>query len=131
MFRSCQLGQRKTNWTKPDITTGWNLYLCPNDLLLGRLTSRVPSGPFRATNNPNHRHEFVQKIVDAFWKKWTRDHFPSLIVQQKWHTAQRNLMVGDIVLIQVANQITGNWKLGRVSKIKPGSDGKVLEWWSI
>lgn len=34
-------------------------------------------------------------------------------------------MVGDIVLIQVANQITGNWKLGRVSKIMPGSDGRV------
>ena len=34
-------------------------YLCPNDLLLGRSTSRVPSGPFRETRNPNHRFEFV------------------------------------------------------------------------
>lgn len=100
-------------------------YLCPNDLLLGRSTSRVPSGPFRATANPNHRHEFVQQIVDAFWKKWTRDHFPSLIVQQKWHTDERNLAVGDIVLIQDSNQVRGNWKLGRVSKVKPGNDGKV------
>ena len=74
-------------------------YVCPNDLLLGRSTSRVPSGPFRETRNPNHRFEFVQQNVDAFWRKWIGDFFPSLIVQQKWHTKTRNVKVGDVVLI--------------------------------
>ena len=32
---------------------GDGAYLCPNDLLLGRSTSRVPSGPFQATATPN------------------------------------------------------------------------------
>ena len=32
---------------------------------------------------------------------------------------------GDIVLIQDSNQVRGNWKLGQVSKVKPGDDGKV------
>lgn len=41
-------------------------YLCPNDLLLGRSTSRVQSGPFRETSNPRHRYEFVQRIMDTF-----------------------------------------------------------------
>jgi len=50
--------------TTPDVGT----YLCPNDLLLGRATSRVPSGPFRETSNPHHRFEFVQSIVNYFWK---------------------------------------------------------------
>ena len=109
------------NPTSPDDGT----YLCPNDLLLGRATSRIPSGPFRETANPNHRHEFVQKIIDAFWKKWIRDHFPSFIVQRKWHTAQRDLMVGDVVLIQDSNQVRENWSLGKVAKAKPGNDGKV------
>lgn len=62
-------------------------YLCPNDLLLGRASPRVPSGPFKQTSNPKHRYEFVQRITDTFWRKWTRDFFPSLIVRQKWHTA--------------------------------------------
>ncbi|CAB4027198.1 uncharacterized protein LOC110248610 [Paramuricea clavata] len=88
------------NLTLPDNGT----YLCPNDLLLGRATSRIPSGPFLETANPNHRHKFVQKIIDTFWKKWIRDHFPSLI-EQKWHTAQRDLMVGDVVLIQDSNEV--------------------------
>jgi len=43
-------------------------YLCPNDLLLGRASLIVPQGPFRETNNPRHRVEFIQRIVDAFWK---------------------------------------------------------------
>ena len=82
--------------TSPDDGT----YLCPNDLLLGRATSRVPSRPFREPSNPRQRFEFVQNVVNYFWKKWTRDYFPSLLIQPKWHTAQRNLREGDVVLIQ-------------------------------
>ena len=107
--------------TSPDDGT----YLCPNDLLLGRATSRVPSGPFRDALNPRQRVEFVQNIVNYFWKKWTRDYFPSLLIQPKWHTAQRNLREGDIVLIQDANQIRGQWKLGIVVKAFPGGDRRV------
>ena len=44
-------------------------YLCPNDMLLGRSSSTVPQGPFQETNNPRHRAEFVQKIVDSFWRR--------------------------------------------------------------
>jgi len=100
-------------------------YLCPNDLLLGRSTSRVPSGPFIQTDNPRRRYEFIQKIVDNFWRRWTRDYFPSLIIQQKWHTTKRNLKKGDIVLIQDSNQIRGQWKLGKVSEVFAGEDGIV------
>lgn len=107
--------------TSPDDGT----YLCPNDLLLGRATSRVPSGPFRDALNPRQRVEFVQSIVNYFWKKWTRDYFPSLLIQPKWHTTQRNLREGDIVLIQDANQIRGQWKLGIVVKAFPGGDRRV------
>ncbi|XP_068756918.1 uncharacterized protein [Montipora capricornis] len=107
--------------TSPDDGT----YLCANDLLLGRATSRVPSGPFREPSNPRQRFEFVQNVVNYFWKKWTRDYFPSLLIQPKWHTAQRNLREGDVVLIQDTNQIRGQWKLGVVLKTFPGEDGRV------
>ena len=59
-------------------------YLCPNDLLLGRSTLRVPS----QTNNPQHRYEFLQKIVDNFRRRWTRDYFPSFIIKHNWHTTK-------------------------------------------
>ena len=78
------------------------VYLSPNDLLLGRSTSRVPSGPFRETTNPRH----------------------SLLIESKWHTAHRDVKVGDVVLIQDSN-LRGNWKLGKVITTKPSKDGRV------
>ena len=58
-------------------------YLCPTDMLLGRASSTVPQGPFRHTKNPRHRLEIVQRIVDSFWTRWTRDVFPSLLPMKK------------------------------------------------
>ena len=100
-------------------------YLCPNDLLLGRATSRVPSGPFDEKAYNRQRFTFVQTIISTFWKKWTRDYFPSLLITQKWHTSHRNMKTGDLVLIQDSNLIRGQWKLGKVSNTCPGTDGKV------
>ena len=113
-----QIGRHPTS---PDDGT----YLCPKDLLLEKATSRVPSGPFRETSDFPRIFEFVQSIVSYFWEKWTRDCLPSLLIQTKWHTAQRNLREGDVVLIQDANQIRGRLKLGTVLKAFSGGDGRV------
>ena len=85
-------------------------YLCPNDLLLGRSTSLVPSGSFAQTDNPRHRYEFIAKVADNFWRKWTRDYFPSLIIQQKWHTAKRNLktVISSSFKIQTRSEANGS-----------------------
>ena len=107
--------------TSPDDGT----YLCPNDLLLGRSRPRIPSGPFTETSSLRQRFEFVQGIINRFWKKWTVDYFPSLIVRQKWHISKRNVKEGDVVLIADSNAVRGQWKIARVSKTFPGKDGKV------
>ena len=100
-------------------------YLCPNGLLLGRATSRVPAGPFKECANNRQRFEFIQQVTDSFWKKMIRDFFPSLIVRQKWHVMKRNVMVGDVVMIQDRNAKRGEWKLGKVSSVFPDSTGIV------
>ena len=124
MYEAANLvNERPIGKTNMDIDDG--SYLCPNDLLLGRATSKIQAGPFDTKANAIKRFQFVQKIVDAFWIKWTRYYFPSLIIRGKWHTERRNLCVGDIVLIQDSNNVRGQWKQGRVSKVYPGLDGKV------
>ena len=101
-------------------------YLCPNDLLLGRSTNKISGGPFSSASNRYSRYKFVQKIISAFWVKWTRDFFPSLTIWPKWHTSRRSVKVGDIVLIQDSNQIRGNWKMARVTQANPSlRDGFV------
>ena len=82
-------------------------YLCPNDLLLGRATNDSPQGPFLDRCSHKHRIDFLQSVVQNFWKRWSRDVFPHLTIRKKWHLARRNLMVGDVVLIQDSNAIRG------------------------
>lgn len=100
-------------------------YLCPNDMLLGRASSTVSQGPFRHTKNPRHRVEFVQRIVDSFWTRWTRDVFPSLLPRKQWHAEKRNVRVDDFVIVQTSNAIRGTWNVGRVVSVYPGKDGRV------
>ncbi|XP_066016486.1 uncharacterized protein [Pocillopora verrucosa] len=100
-------------------------YLCPNDMLLGRATPEVPQGPFKDTRNLRKRVEFVQRIVDSFWKRWTRDVFPTLVPIKKWHVENRNVAVDDIVTVADQNAVRGKWAVGRVTKVHPGADGRV------
>ncbi|KAK3736377.1 hypothetical protein QZH41_006148 [Actinostola sp. cb2023] len=100
-------------------------YLCPNDLLLGRASAEVPQGPFKDTKNPRRRVEFIQKIVESFWKRWLRDVLPTLVPRKKWRNERRDVKVNDIVTVADSNAVRGNWKVGRILEVYPGSDGRV------
>jgi len=100
-------------------------YLCPNDLLLGRATAQIPQGPFKERTNYKHRFDFIQSIVSAFWKRWSREAFPNLVLRPKWHTERRNLMSGDVVWVQDSNDVRGKWKMASVKEPLISQDGRV------
>ena len=100
-------------------------YICPNDMLLGRASSQVPQGRFKETNDPRKRVEFVQRIVDSFWRPRTRDVFPSLFPRKKWNTTTRDVQVNDIVMVADNNAVRGKWTIGRVMKVYPGKDKRI------
>ena len=100
-------------------------YICPNDLIIGRASPNVPQGPFKDRQSLKHRFDFIQRLVNQFWKRWYRDVFPNLIIRQKWHVDERNIKVNDVVLIQDSNALRGNYKLGIVTQIMPSDDGRV------
>lgn len=89
-------------------------YLCFNDMLLGRATSEVPQGPFKDTRNPRRCVEFVQKIVDSFWKHWTRHVFPALVPRKEWHVENRNVQVNNVVTVADSIAVRGKWAVGRI-----------------
>ena len=108
MFEAAQIVNQRPigrNPTNPDDGS----YLCPNDLLLGRASPNVPQGPFQERTSQQFRFDYIQKVVESFWKKWTRDFFPGMIITQKWHVDRRNVQVGDVVLIQDSNAVRGKW----------------------
>ncbi|KAJ8038423.1 hypothetical protein HOLleu_15849 [Holothuria leucospilota] len=81
-------------------------------MLLGRASQEVPQGPFRETRNPKHRVEFVQKIVNSFWERWTRDVLSLLVPRRKWDANRRNVCVNDIVMLVDSSAVRGKWTVG-------------------
>lgn len=42
-------------------------------------------------------------IADRFWKRWTKEYLPCLINQSKWHGDNKQITVGDVVVIVAPN----------------------------
>lgn len=125
LFEVANLTNERPIGIKPGTDLDLGSYLCPNDLILGRTSINVPSGTWTNTINPKPRLEFIQNIVSNFWRRWQRDYFPTLVVRQKWHVSKRNVVPGDIVLLQDSNAIVGKWKLAQIAEATPSQDGKV------
>ena len=124
MFEAAQIVNQRPIGRKP---TGpeEGSYLSPNDLLLGRSTNHVPQGPFAESSSMKQRMQFLQEIVNRFWKQWSREVFPNMVIEPKWHTGKRDVQKGDVVLIQDSNTVRGEWKMGRVTQILESKDGRV------
>ena len=127
MFEVSNLMNSRPIGHKPGYDISSGSYLCPNDILLGRTNNSVPSGVWDENAMNDKRFDFMNRVVDTFWKKWQRDYFPSLIVRQKWHTKGRAVQVRDVVLIQDHNALRGQWRIGIVTRIAESSDGLVRD----
>ena len=124
MLEAAQLVNQRPIGVSPS-SSDIGTYLCPNDMLLGRVSAKIPQGPFKERSSNRYRFDFIQSIVAVFWKRWMREVFPSLIIQTKWHTEKRNLQEGDVVLVQDINVVRGEWKMALVTKANVSADGKV------
>ena len=100
-------------------------YFCPNDLLLGRASVKAPVGKFDESLNHKSRFHLIETLVQTYWRRWQIHYFPSLLLQTKWHVESRNVCVGDIVLVQDAKSLRGQWKLAEVAEADPSTAGKV------
>ena len=67
----------------------------------------------------------LQALADRTWKWWTREHLTSLTRRGKWRQEERNLQVGDLVLMTESNITRGSWPLARVVRVLSGRDGRV------
>ena len=114
--------QHERHPTSPDESD----FLRPNDLLLGRVSSRISSGPWAEPGgNLRKRFLIVQSVIADWHKRWIRDYFPTLLPRRKWHVESRSVKVGDLVIVENSNLCRGQWTIGEVSKIHPSSDDRV------
>ncbi len=101
--------------------------LTPNHLLT--LKTKVvlpPPGMFESTDlYTRKRRRRVQHLANEFWSRWKKEFLMSLQQRNKWSKLQRNLAVGDIVIVKDDTLPRNCWQLARVSEANVGDDGYV------
>lgn len=99
--------------------------LTPNHLLLLRQGSAIPADTFdKRDMYCKRRWRQVQYLAGVFWKRWCREYLSLMQERQKWLDPQRNLAVGDIVLL-VDELPRNKWVIGKVTETYPGKDNLV------
>ena len=99
--------------------------LTPNHLLLLRGVVNVSPGVFELVDVFRKRWRYVQSLANLFWKRWLSCYLPDLQRRVKWQDKNRNLRVGDLVLICDITAPRGSWTLGVVMEVHVGRDELV------
>jgi Family of unknown function (DUF5641) len=74
-------------------------------------------------NNWRRRWRVAQLLTDQFWKRWLNEYVLLLVNRSKWHKRDRNLTVGDLVVVAGPGLPRNLWPIGVIQKVLPGSDG--------
>ncbi|GFV63771.1 integrase catalytic domain-containing protein [Trichonephila clavipes] len=100
--------------------------LTPGHFLIGR--------PITSISEPNlldktEKHTFsvakINKNSSTYLDKWSRDYLNNLQQRNKWQFHKDNVKLNITVLIKDDNLPVNKWSLGRITKLVPGTDGKV------
>ncbi|XP_075150893.1 uncharacterized protein LOC142225003 [Haematobia irritans] len=72
-----------------------------------------------------HRFRKMKALSQQFCLRWKDEYLKGLQKRYKWKFPQRDIEVGDLVVIRDEQLPPTSWKLGRVDDVHPGSDGRV------
>ena len=99
--------------------------LTPNHLLTMKTKVVLPPpGSFQSADlYCRKRWRRVQHLPNEFWSRWRKELLLSSQQCQKWLEPQRNLCVGDIVIIRDEHLPCNKWQLAHVSSVNPSTDG--------
>ncbi|XP_062548041.1 uncharacterized protein LOC134213248 [Armigeres subalbatus] len=68
----------------------------------------------------------IQRYLDTFWKRWTREYLPTLTKRTKWFGEAEPVQPGDLVMI-IDDTKRNGWKRGRVLEVLPAADGRIRQ----
>ena len=99
--------------------------LTPNMMLLGRNSAEVPPMNYACDSRFSARVAYVQSIHQDWWSRWIEEVLPTLIPCKKWKQRQKNLRVGDIVMLSYKGNLVDDYRLARVTQTFPDNQGLV------
>lgn len=99
------------------------LPLTPAHFLIGEPLVQVPDYNYETSNvNALTRWQFIQRMVQSFWKRWSQEYLATLMNRYKWSSQVPEPKIGDIVLIKEDDLPPSRWLMGRVEHKHPGND---------
>ncbi len=98
--------------------------ITPLHLLLGSASVEVPQVRFNEMPKLTQRLQFIEEAKKQFWTKWMSQVFggKDAIAQMD---KERDVAVGDVVLLAEAENDDPTYRMGVVDSVKPGEDGHV------
>ncbi|GFY04282.1 integrase catalytic domain-containing protein [Trichonephila clavipes] len=99
--------------------------LTPGHFLIGIALTAIPQPTVPDDLRHCDRWRLLTRMTQHFWNRWSSEYLTLLQSRSKWRIVQKNLDIGDLVLIKHDNSPPLQWKLGKVTETFPGKDGKV------
>lgn len=100
--------------------------LTPAHFLIGEPTNCIPDEDLlEVPIDRLSRWKLVERLKQQFWDRWHREYMSRLQSRPKWNKIERNIKVGDLVLLLHEKSSPGKWPLAKVETLHPGPDGLV------
>lgn len=98
--------------------------LTPGHFLVGGPLTALPSEPL--VDIPENRVKLYlrrEKVMQLFWKRWSKEYLNTLQQRSKWRTMKDELKINDLVLLIEENTPPLTWRKGRIQELHKGKDG--------
>ena len=100
--------------------------ITPDHLRIGRISNRIPSGPFQLPDSPK---DLISRAEELYWR-WHENEtmLPVLMTadQPKWYNHDTDLKDGDVVYFKKSSSaICSPWSMGLVDAVDIGRDGLI------
>ena len=100
--------------------------LTPGHFIIGRPLTTLPSADLSDIPlNSVTKIQLVDKTLQMFWKRWSKEYLNRLQTRPKWKVPKVNLKINDLVVIKDENTSPLHWCRGRILQVFPSSDGIV------
>ncbi|XP_071653545.1 uncharacterized protein, partial [Temnothorax longispinosus] len=98
--------------------------LSPGHFLIGQALTTIPEPSLDGVKVSHlSRWQLLRKMLEDFWKQWSRDCLQRYLAVYKWNNAVPSIKEGSLVLVVDERYPPAKWPLGRVVKTHPGQDG--------
>ena len=99
LFREVQLILNSRPITRVSADPNDLRALSPLSILTGCVDPVLPTDVFVASDSMRSSWRASQRHADEFWRRWSEEYLPLLQRRAKWLQSQRNIKIGDHVLV--------------------------------